>query len=359
MDTNERLTKLNDQLNNRYVPANEYENVITYPKLITLTTSLRCNYRCWMCYQQDFTGDLDWRIVEKIKHVLPSVKTLQLFGGEPLLYDRFEELCRLAGDNHCEIEVITNGSMLDQKRRRALLENKASLVKVSLDGATQKTYESIRGGNLENVLGNIEKFAMERAQYNLMTPVLQINFVAMERNIRELPTLVKRAAAIGVDKVLALYVNAFNREDISRESLFFHQKLSDEHMVQAVETGRELGVEVTIPALFTRDNPNMDEACVDTTCHSPWKNCIINLDGSVVFCCGLTGGPIGNLLEDDFDDMWFGEKITRFRRLVNTPGQPDCCKTCRVKGRNIRDVGFHIRDAQLAQKLMRENDLAK
>lgn len=361
MKTNERLTKLNDQLNDRYVPANEYENVITYPKLITLTTTMRCNYRCWMCYQQDFTGDMDWRIVEKIKHVLPSVKTLQLFGGEPLLYSRFEELCDLAGKNYCEIEVITNGSLLNERRRTTLIDNNASLVKVSLEAATQPTYDSIRGGDLEQVLGNMEKFAKERDAKGKDT-TLQINFVAMERNIRELPALTERAAAIGVDKLLVLYVNAFNREDIARESLFFHQNLSDENMIKAIEIGREKGIEVTIPDLFTKDKKELDiveDARMDTNCHSPWKNCIISLNGDLQFCCGLTGGPSGNLLEQDFDDIWFGEKLTRFRKLVNTPAQPDCCNTCRVKGRNIRDVGFHIRNKGIADKLLAEFGMAE
>ncbi|BCS89176.1 radical SAM protein [Pseudodesulfovibrio sediminis] len=358
MNTNERLTKLNDQLNDRYVPANEYENVITYPKLITLTTTLRCNYRCWMCYQEDFTGDLDWRVVEKIRHVLPSVKTFQLFGGEPLLYNRFEELCDLAGENFCEIEVITNGSPLTESKRRALLENNASIVKISLEAATQATYDSIRGGDLEQVLGNLEKFAEERARMGQANPTFQINFVAMERNIRELPALVERAASIGVDKLLVLYVNAFNREDIARESLFFHQELSDENMIKAVEAGRRHGLEVTIPDLFSTNTAQVEDACMDSTCHSPWKNCIINLNGDVLFCCGRTGGPIGNLLEQDFDDMWYGDKITRFRKLVNTSGQPDCCNTCRVKGRNIRDIGYHIRSKAVADKLMAEFGVA-
>lgn len=354
MDTNERLTKLNDQLNDRYVPSNEHDNVITYPKLITLTTTMRCNYRCWMCYQEDFTGDLDWRIVEKIKHVLPSVKTFQLFGGEPLMYSRLDDLCELAGSNYCEIELITNGSLLDEKRRALLLDNNASQVKVSLEAASQPTYESIRGGKLEQVLGNLEAFATERAQRNQKNPNLQINFVAMHRNIRELPELVKRAAAIGVDKVLVLFMNALQREDLARESLFFHQELSDACMTEAVAIGREHGIEVTIPDLFSSDTSSVEDACVDTTCHSPWKNCIINLDGSMMFCCGRIGRTMGNLLEKDFDDLWFGNLITSFRKVVNTPEQPECCDTCRVKGRNVRDVGFHIRNEEVAQRLAKE-----
>ena len=357
MDTNRRLTQLNDQLNDRYVPANEYENVITYPKLITLTTTLRCNYRCWMCYQPEFKGDLDWQVVEKIKHVLPSLKTMQLFGGEPLLYDRLEDLCILAGDNHVGIELITNGSLLDEKRRTLLLDNNASLIKVSLEAATQKTYAAIRGGDLETVLSNIEKLVQERTQRGMTDPVVQINFVAMEKNIRELPDLVERAGAIGVDNILVLFMNAQGREDLARNSLFFHQELSDKYMALGVEAAKKHGVKVTVPDLFSTEATIAQDARMDTSCHSPWKNCIINLNGDMLFCCGLTGGPLGNLLTDDFDDLWFSPKITRFRQLVNTAEQPACCNTCRVKGRNVRDISFHIRNAKLVEKLQGSHPL--
>jgi len=355
MHTNQRLTRLNDQLNDRYVAENAWENVITYPKLITLTTTLRCNYRCWMCYQPEFRGDMDWAVVERLRHVLPSVKTMQFFGGEPLLYPRLDELCGLAGQNGCEIELITNGSLLDAGRRALLLDNNASLIKISLEAATPETYRSIRGGDLEQVLANIAALVRERDARGLQRPVVQINFVAMRRNIRELPDLVARAAAIGVDKVLVIYAFApATREDVARETLYFSQELSDACMRAARDVADREGVELSMPGFFAGEDASGDGGCGGRTCHSPWKNCIVDLNGDVRFCCGRTGSPLGNLAEAEFDALWFGEKITRFRRLVNTPAQPECCTTCRVQGRNHRDVLFHVRDRALADRLLAE-----
>lgn len=352
------MTQLNDQLNDRYVAENAWENVITYPKLVTLTTTMRCNYRCWMCYQNTYKGEMDWGIVEKLKPVLPSVKTVQFFGGEPLVYDRLEDLCNLAGRNSCEIELITNGSLLDAERRALLLANNASQIKVSLEAATQPTYESIRGGDLELVLDNIENLAKERDARGMKTNV-QINFVAMERNIRELPDLVARAAGIGVDRILVLFAFAPNgREDIAGETLYLFQDLSDECMRKALDVAAREGIEVSVPGFFSGEESCAGPECGrDPRCHSPWKNCMVDIGGDVRFCCGVTGAPIGNLLESDFDDLWFGEKITRFRRLVNTKAQPDCCNTCRVQGRNIKDIRFHIRDPKVVERLVAQGKL--
>ncbi len=339
------LTALNTRLNDFFVMHNT-EEVITYPKLLTLTTTLRCNYRCWMCYQNAFEGEMDWRIVENFSHILPFVQTLQLFGGEPLMYSRIEDLFSLATDSECEIQVITNGSLLTKKKRDFILANNTSQVKISLEAATQPTYASIRGGELETVLEKIEKLIGAREGRRPLSPEIQINFVAMKRNIRELPALVARAAEIGVDSILVLYLNCGQREDLVRESLFLHQELSDEYMQKAIETGKRSGVCVTIPGFFSK---NLEDPTLDRTCHSPWKNCLVDMNGGVAFCCG-GAGTLGNIVEMRFDDMWHGEKITTFRRLVNTVDQPLCCRTCRVKGRNHRDPSFHIR----SEKLLRQ-----
>jgi len=347
----ERLTGINDQLNDRYVAENEFRDVVTYPKLVTLTTTLRCNYRCWMCYQKEFKGDMDWRIVERLEHVLPFVKTLQIFGGEPLVYSRLDDLCKLAGDSFCELELITNGSLLDEKRRELLLDNNARLIKISMEAATQETYKSIRGGDLKQVLTNVSNLAKERDARGLKHPDIQTNFVAMRRNIEELPDFIRLAAEAGIDRVLVLFMNAQSREDLAQESLYLFQELSDTYMDKALAAGLKHGIDVSVPGFFDENRNSVQTEEPDRTCHSPWKNCLIDMQGNVRICCGKTPG-LGNLLETPFDELWFGETVTPYRKLVNTADQPTECRTCRVKARNIKDVSFHIRDKELAKKLL-------
>ncbi|MCG8553127.1 MAG: radical SAM protein [Desulfobacterales bacterium] len=351
----QRLTAVNDQLNDRYVRENEYQNVVTYPKLVTLTTTLKCNYRCWMCYQQEFKGEMDWRIVEGLAQVLPFVKTLQLFGGEPLIYSKLESLCRLAGDSRCELELITNGSLLDERRRALLLDNNARLIKISLEAAKQETYESIRGGNLLMVFDNIKKLTAERDARTNSKLELQINYVAMRRNIEELADVIRMAANAGVIRVLVLYMFTTDREDLARESLFFHQELSDRCMNEALATGLETGVEVIIPGFFSIQRRDVEGGEMDHTCHSPWKNCLIDIAGNVRICCGKTP-TLGNLLDTAFDDLWFCDAVTSYRKTVNTEKQLPACRVCRVKGRSINNISFHIRDKALAEQFIARTD---
>jgi len=348
-----RITHLNDQLNDRYVAENAYEDIVTFPKLITLTTTLRCNYRCWMCYQNEFKGELDWHIIEKLKPAFPYAKTLQLFGGEPLLYSRIEELCKIAADYSCDLEVITNGSLLNQEKRALLMDNNTTLIKISMEAARQKTYTAIRGGDLAQVLSNIKALADEKSRRQISRPIIQINFVGMRRNIEELPNFVNLAANAGVERLLVLFMNCGTREDLAKESLFFYQELADQKMNEALELGRKLGVEISVPGLFSAQKESEANITVDTTCHSPWKNCLVSVDGQVNFCCG-GAPPLGNIHEQNFDALWNSKISCHFRKFVNTDAQPDCCITCRVKSRNFRDISFHIRNAKVAEKISAE-----
>ena len=196
MDCVTHLKRFNERLNDFYVEHNT-EDVITYPKMVTLTLTLKCNFRCWMCYQKNFSDEMDWRCVDNIRRVLPFVRTLQLFGGEPLLYPKIDDLFALAKENACEIMLITNGSLLNDKRRATIMEHNVVQVKVSMEAATQETYRFIRGGNLEGVWKNIEALATARRANGKSEPEIQINFVAMENNIRELPRFRQKGVAGG------------------------------------------------------------------------------------------------------------------------------------------------------------------
>ncbi len=344
------LKSRNEAVNDQYVADNTFEDVATFPKLVTYTSTLRCNYRCFMCYQGSFTGDMDMRIVERTAHVLPHARTVQVFGGEPLLFQGLGEILATANSAACDIEIISNGSLLDSRRRSLLLDNTVTLFKVSLEAATQETYASIRGGDLAKVFANIRALAEEREQRGLSHPTLQINFVAMQRNIMELADTVRMASDAGVSRVLVLYMNCGSNPELAEESLYLNQNLSDQGMIAALDAGRETGVEVSIPGLFSSEAEQEQSIAKDRTCHSPWKNCLIDIHGNASFCCG-GAGKLGNVLDTPFDELWHSEKITRFRRLVNTPEQPSCCVTCRVKGRNHRDPAFHFPNKKLAEAM--------
>lgn len=125
----------------------------------------RCAGRCLHCYQDRFDGsneknydDLK-RITDHIMTSLPVPVSINLTGGEPLLYPRFFDLLRHIGeyDNIDEFNIITSATVLNE----AVLEKLASVtrltsIRVSLESHEPAVNDSIRGeGHYDKVVRNI------------------------------------------------------------------------------------------------------------------------------------------------------------------------------------------------------------
>lgn len=53
-------------------------------------------------------------------------------------------------------------------------------------------------------------------------------------------------------------------------------------------------------------------------CRRPFKYFQIEADGDCFFCCSIfvNNEPIGNIFDNSFEDIWYGEKAEKFRRSV-------------------------------------------
>lgn len=64
-------------------------------------------------------------------------------------------------------------------------------------------------------------------------------------------------------------------------------------------------------------------------CPGLWKTPVIRWDGQLMACCADVDGeiPLGNLRDADFDALWFGETMTRYR-LLHVEGRFDGMPKC-------------------------------
>jgi radical SAM protein with 4Fe4S-binding SPASM domain len=345
------IKAMNEAFINHYSASNS-PSILSFPEEVTITASLKCNYRCSMCYQKNFSDELDFQAVEKIRPILPFAKTLQVFGGEPLLYPGVEKLYQIAHENNCNITMISNGSLLTERMINSILDNQVMCIKISLDAGTPETYKRIRGGDFFKVLrgvGLLTKGKLERGQ---QTPILDFNFLAMRSNVGELIRLLVLAKELGIRAVNVFYP-LMQTEEMAKDSVYFDQKYSDEMLIKARETAKQLGVGLNLPALFCESETAGGESGVRSlACRDPWTKALIGVNGDLSLCCG--GAPyLGNLLQHEFEDLWNNEKAQAIRKVVNTPQEPGYCKRCRIRKGDPRDVKMHM-SPEIAQKINAE-----
>lgn len=323
----------------------------SFPRFISLTVLGKCNLRCRMCYQNHkLPGEMPYKVIEKIEPILPYVESVNITGGEPLLYSRIDDFFEMCARNQCSPWIQTNGMLLDEERARHFLKKKIGVLKISCDGATEETYESIRhGGNFKKLINNIVTLQKLKQQSGQHEPRIEFNFVAMRSNIHELPALVKLASRIGVENVNVFLLRVAHK-DLIPETLFFSQSAANEYYSQARQLGEKLGVRVILPALF---NEAKDQSGVQKVriCAVPWENMTVNMNGTVAICCG-GAGLAGDLSDQNFKDAWHHSDRISFRETVNTDNELPACSRCRMEKTTPDNIRTHIPDKEMAEQAL-------
>lgn len=107
------------------------------------------------------------------------LNTVQLNGsGEALLYPRLEEVIVEARKRFPMAEIVTNGSLLTEKRIESLLNTDIDMIEISLTGVIPEVYQHFQGSGipyekcvkqLETVIGNVKMLLRKRDEMNKHT----------------------------------------------------------------------------------------------------------------------------------------------------------------------------------------------
>ena len=101
----------------------------------------------------------------------------------------------------CEVELITNGTLLGEATRRELVRIGLDRLWVSIDGATPQSYADVRLWDaLPQVTRDLARLRELRIATGSSLPRLGIAFVAMKRNIADLPEVIRMGQKLGADR---------------------------------------------------------------------------------------------------------------------------------------------------------------
>jgi MoaA/NifB/PqqE/SkfB family radical SAM enzyme len=182
----------------------------------------RCNLDCRTCMRQGWEealGFMEFGLFEKIMSDLrsfPGLLDIFLGGfGEPLGHPRIADMVALAKTSGAKVELISNGIQLDDEMVGRLAAADLDRLWVSIDGASPASYADVRLGDyLPLIIANLERL-------NTMSnkPELGISFVAMKRNIADLPAVLDLAKRLGASQFSLSNIEPYT-EDMEKEVLY-------------------------------------------------------------------------------------------------------------------------------------------
>jgi organic radical activating enzyme len=200
----------------------------------------RCNLDCTTCMRNDWKEALDrvaWSTFEKIVAELRKVSPppTVFFGGlgEPLMHPDIVKMVEAAKTFSPFVEIITNGTLLSPAMSNRLMDAGLDMLWVSLDGASPESYADVRlGATLPQVLRNLAAFqevrlarnvcpdCMSAEGYNFYDkPLIGVVFVAMKRNIKDLPVLLRMCNRYAVSRFMVSNVLPYT-PDMCSETLY-------------------------------------------------------------------------------------------------------------------------------------------
>jgi radical SAM protein with 4Fe4S-binding SPASM domain len=318
------------------------------PRTLQVEVTGACNLRCAMClvrYRDPLDrheASLGFERFKAVVDSLPELETVTLQGlGEPLMAPDLFCMLEYGAVRGLRMGFNTNATLLTRATAERLVAAGLDWLHVSIDGATAATYESIREGSRfakveRNVRGLVDVMRARRAE----RPSLSLVFVAMRRNLAELPDVVRLAADWGIPVLRVQNLShSFSdtdpagayreiREFAEAEALWQSPSAADTAIFdRAREVAAALGVALRLPELDA-DPPRPTSG---PGCDWPWRSAYLRQDGRVQPCCMLMGGDraiLGDVAEASFPVIWRGEAYEAFRAALGTDNPPDVCRGC-------------------------------
>jgi radical SAM protein with 4Fe4S-binding SPASM domain len=323
------------------------------PRELQLEVTGACNLRCHMClvrYRPPLdraVASVDFDRFRALVDGLPTLERLTLQGlGEPLMAPDLVRMVAYASARGIRVGFNTNATLLTRRTAEALVAAGLDWLHISLDGARAETYEAIRdGARFDKVCRHVSGLVEVMRERRAARPSLAVVFVAMRRNVRDLPDLVRLVAGWGIPQLRVQNLShSFSDTDPAgayREIRAFADSEAlwsdaagpgptaaevEDLFAEARRLGESLGVRVRVPELETSDEPPLPEV----GCDWPWRSAYVRWDGRIQPCCMLMGGDRAVLgdLRDGFAAVWTGEPYVAFRRALLEHRPPAVCRGC-------------------------------
>jgi len=301
------------------------------PLQLVLFVTSRCNMRCDHCFYLDEINDssrteLSVEQIETLAKELGGLHWVALSGGEPYLRKDLVEIIQ-AFYTHSRPNIIshvTNGYYPDRistmtEQMGASCSKSKVLTIFSLDGL-EKTHEEIRHspGSFARVKESIQSVKKHQSQYpNLETGVV---ITAQDSNRKDLIPLIEYIESNL--KPEGIYINL--QRDHTQPSNVLVDPITLSHYQEAVtfyekiQAKKKFGKRKLLDLLLDGKNKIQKrtiakiakENTYQLPCLAGKVSVVVDELGNV-YACELLKDSIGNLKQQSFRDIWFGERALR------------------------------------------------
>jgi MoaA/NifB/PqqE/SkfB family radical SAM enzyme len=322
------------------------------PVCVYLETTNRCNLLCTTCprtyVELEPPADMSWDLFRRIVDQIPNLQRAVLHGvGEPMLVKNLPKMVRYLKERGTYVLFNTNGTLLNEKNGRALIDAGLDELRVSLDASNAKSFRAVRGKDyFARILRNVRAFRELQEREGKERPRVSAWLTGLKETIAELPDFVRVAAEIGVREVYLQRLVFFDKDAIglARPDQGLYEQMTREeasHLEAATALAHAHGM--TFSASGAASEPGMslkrhDDGSPWSMCRRPWSVMYFTANGRALPCCiapfsqrGYENYTLGDATQQTLQEIWSGPAYQSFREALLSDAPPPACANCGLR----------------------------
>jgi len=269
----------------------KHKNIPEFPFIVDIELTNRCNLKCKMCARNIMTRKTGFMLEETFDRVLEecteyNIPIRFIRWGEPFLHPRILTFSDKVKDAGIPLHITTNGLLLKEQHIHHLIDIGLDSIIFSMQGATKREYNKIRGGKYQLLSNNIKKLVELRGEND--KPFIHITCTVSDYEKNK-----------NIKKFKGYWSNIVDLVTIGRTN-------------------------------WSRINNSSGEYA---NCKEPWQKLSVDWDGKVTCCCGDYDNllTIGNINKESLWNIWnYNLMLDGIRALLsnNMNRSLTLCKNC-------------------------------
>jgi MoaA/NifB/PqqE/SkfB family radical SAM enzyme len=268
---------------------------------------------------------VDWDVFTSIIDDLQALGTKEdvlLSGkGEPLLHPRCLDMLHYIKTRDMGLTLFSNGLLVREAAREALVEAGADLLYVSLSSASKSVYEAIHpghpGSELDEVRANIEALGSLKQDRGSQVPRIMMVDVLCRLNAEEALAFYEQARDLGAEHVRFQLIHV---QDYNTELALLPEQIEPlREAIAEAQRRSETGGPTVVPnihyQLETLDPKSGKWGHARTPeegCYVGWSFSRSWTNGDISFCCSPK--VVDRVGRDSLAAIWKGSDYSSFRQ---------------------------------------------
>ena len=314
------------------------------PVCLYLETTNRCNLLCTTCprtYEElEPPADMSWELFSSIVDQIPNLARAVLHGvGEPMLVKNLPRMVRYLKDRGTYVLFNTNGTVLNEKNGRALIEAELDELRVSFDAANAESYQRHSRQELfQSYPQECARLPRTAGARGSRKPRVSAWLTGLRETVEQLPDFVRVAAEAGVKEVYLQRLVFFEENAIgkARPDQALYEQLSARgggphrsrrrHRAHRSASRFSASGAASEPGMSLKRS---DDGSPWSLCRRPWTVMYITANGRALPCCiapfsqrGYENYTLGDATQQTLREIWQGPAYQAFRRALKSDKPP-------------------------------------